>query len=174
MLPIRSPLSTMQILDQILNCTSTDPPLPPKPQTRISAHHTILPPDLRHSRNNFTILHQLRNHSCRRLTRESAELDGSLGVTCAFAHSAGPRLQRDDVAGAAEGVNLRGGGGESAAGQRAVFGGDTGCHGVVGGVDGDCVGCALGVGVFGYHLREGEAGCEVGCYGGAYEAAGEG
>lgn len=49
-------------------------------------------------------------------------------------------------------------GGEGAAGQGAVVGGDSGGYGGVAGVDGDGVGGSFGVGVVGYHLGEGEVG----------------
>ena len=61
-------------------------------------------------------------------------------------------------------VDLRSGRGKGSAGEGAVMRGDPGCCGRVARVDCYCVGCALGVGVFGYHLREGEAGCEGWCY----------
>ena len=52
------------------------------------------------------------------------------------------------------------------------MGGDAGGDGVGGGVDGEGVGCALGVGVGFDHLREVEAGAEIGGKRGADEAAG--
>lgn len=58
-------------------------------------------------------------------------------------------------------------GGEGAAGEGAVLGGDTGRYGGVAGVDGDGVGGALGVGVVGDHLGEGETVGDFGGDGGA-------
>ena len=48
--------------------------------------------------------------------------------------------------------------------------GYAGCYSRVGGIDGDGVGGAVGVGVFRYHLGEVEAFCEVVGYGSADEA----
>lgn len=58
-------------------------------------------------------------------------------------------------------------GGKGAAGEGAVLGGNAGCYGGVAGIDGDGVGSALGVGVVGDHLGEGEAVGDFGGDGGA-------
>lgn len=77
-------------------------------------------------------------------------------MALAGANAALARPEREDVARAPEGG--RGGGrvGEGATGQGAVMGGDAGCDGGVGGVDGDGVGGSVGVAVFEDHLGEGE------------------
>lgn len=80
--------------------------------------------------------------------------------------------QREDVARPSEVRGGWGGRGERAAGEGAVVGGDAGCEGGVGGVDGEGVGGAVGVGVFEDHLWEGEGVGEGGGDGGADEAAG--
>lgn len=80
-----------------------------------------------------------------------------------FAHAAGPRAQRDNVARAPEVFEAGGWGGQGAAGEGAVLCGDAGCYGGVAGVDGDGVGGAFRVGVMSNHLGEGEA---VGDFGG--------
>lgn len=109
MLPIRStsPLNTIQIKHQILNSADLNTPLLSKSQTSIPTHHTIIPPNLRNTLNNLPILNKLSNHTSRRFTGKLTEIDRSLGVTRSLAHAARTRLQRDDMAGPAEGVDLR-------------------------------------------------------------------
>lgn len=171
LLPIRSGTSTVttiQVHHQILNSTHLNPPLLSKSQASIPTHHAIIPPNLRDALDSLPVLNKLGNNTSRRLTSKLAELHRGLGVTRALAHAARTRLQRDDMAWPAEGVDLCRGRGERAARQCAVPGGDSCRHGFVARVDRDCVRGALRVGVLGYHLWEREAGGEVRGDRGAY------
>lgn len=90
MLPISNRRDTrslhfFKIRDQILNGTDLEPPLLSKLQTSISAHHSIVPPDLCDAHGLFAILYQFRDHSRRAFSRQTTELNGSLSV--AFSHT---------------------------------------------------------------------------------------
>lgn len=104
------------------------------------------------------------------LAGEAAELGGGLGVAPAGADAAGPGLEGEDVAGAAQVGGLRGGCGEDAAGQGAVVGRDARGDGGVGGVDAHGVGGAAGVLGAGDHLGQEEVGGAGGGEGRADEA----
>lgn len=154
---LRRTLRPLQILHHIFNSADLNSPPLSKAQASIPTHHAVIPSNLRHTLNNLAIIHQLRNHTRRRLTSQSAEVNSGLGVALALTHAARARLQRDDVAGASEGVDLGICGGQGTACEGAVLCGDSGCHGVIAGVNCDGVGGTLGVGVLGDHLGEGEA-----------------
>lgn len=85
----------------------------------------------------------------------------------ALTDAARARAEREDVAGAAEGVGGGGLRGEGTAGDGTVVGGNAGCYGGVVGVDGDGVSGAFWVGVLSDHLGEGEGVCDGGGDGGA-------
>lgn len=133
MIPIRSTstLNTIQIKHQILNSAHLNTPLLSKSQTPIPTHHAIIPPNLRNTLNNLPILNKLSNNTSRRLTSKLTEIDRSLGVTRSLAHAARTRLQRDDMAGPAEGIDLRCRRGECATCQCAVLGRYSRRHGVI-------------------------------------------
>lgn len=128
---ILSTLSLLQISHHTLNSTNLNPPLLTESKTSISAHHTIIPNNLRHTLNNLPILHKLRNNSSRCLPSKATELHRSLSVSLAFAHATRTRLEGNDMARTTEGVNSGIWRGKSTAGKCAILSRNTSCHGVI-------------------------------------------
>ena len=147
------PLMPLHIFHKVLYRTNLQPPPLPKPQTPIPPHHPALLP-LSQPFHLLPILHQLTNHSRRLLPRESAELHRRLRMACALPYSTISRAQGEDVSWPAEGRRFRTRRSERPARQCPVVSGDAGRGGRFGGVDGDGVGGAVGVGIVDDHLGE--------------------
>lgn len=175
LLPISThqrPFDLLNILDQVLNRTDLNPPLLSKLQTRISAHHPIIPADLRHALRRLTLLDQFCNHPRQRFPSKPAQLDCRLSMSGAFAHTTGPGSQRDNMARSPEVLEASSRRCQRTTGKSAILCGDPSRHGRIAGVDGDSVGRAFGVRVMGDHLWEGEVFCDRGRDGRADESAG--